>query len=860
MSTEGRLEQLRQILENLRTPEKLDNHPWVDGLFVREAAEEDPSIATKSPGTRLASACLRIFLSMMPSSPPKRGKRLDTRWGEFGLLAAQYFAPFAFGIPTPQSLREAWSKIDQAILWFVFKKSPENLPEMDSTRYKLVGDELETAANSTISDWHRKGIQQLSDLIQEREDHLSRSQSQPSSFPQAPVENGSTSSSQSAPAKPVLALKYQKWIFTAGLALLLLANVFMLLRVWQETLLIANIRQEVTQLQEMAANKPDLNTFQQAGQPLANLHNDLGNLRAEMAFPLRIAGAGFGWLPVYGPDIAASADLLEMADQSVAAAQLGYSAVSPLAAALQSKNTSNSPSEITKLLVQAGPQIQSASKSLALALSARERIDINALSPKTRGLMAKLDPLLGLLNDGLTGLATLPKILGASAAGPQTYLLLVQNEDELRATGGFITSVGSFVVRDGDIFGMKFQQSEDFEDPAKPYPPTPWQLNLYMNMPAFFLRDANWSPDFPNTVQLAEYLYSYETGHSVDGVIAIDQQALIFLLKALGPISIQGVPDAISADNVTSYMREAKIPPDLVPTSSWDRKAFIGNMAAAIMNKLRSGKGLAVDTLAHSMLQALDQRHILLQFDDPEMTSLVARRGWDGAVHSGSGDFLMSVDTNIGFNKTNSVVKEKISYDVDLSDPANPVSALTLFHENFATETASCIHFGKPQMEDANSWYPINRCYYDYFRVYLPVGARLIDANPHAIPAEWMLLGQAIPARVDTLNMDFEKIAGATGFGTLLVVPGMKSVNTSFNFALPASVISQTAGSLERSYTLNIQKQAGTLATPLTIRIHLPNRAQNIQVEPPASVESNNILLETNLTMDVKIRVNFSLP
>ncbi len=860
MKPEEPQEHLREILENLRVPERLDTHPWVNYLFVREATSEDPSLAAKNPGSQLVGAVKRIFSSMMPTTPPKRGKRLDTRWGEFGLLAAQYFAPFVFGLPAPQSMREAWGKIDLAILWFVFEKTPENLAEADISRYKLVRDEPETAPNSTISDWHRKGISHLNELILERENHLSRVLSQSSNLPQSTIPNDTAVPAKSLPTQPALSMKHQKWLFIAGLAALLFVNIFLAAKVWQDFHLVHNIQLEVTQLQALISDKPDLTTLKQAGEPIANLHNDLGQLRANLETPLKAAGVLFGWLPVYGPDIAASADLLEMADETVASAQLAFLAANPLIDSLQSKDAPKSPAEITKLVIQAGPQFQEARQYIEKARAARAYVDTSALSPKTRGLVEKLDPLLGLLDDGLTELVTLPKILGASSAGPQTYLLLVQNEDELRATGGFITSVGSFVVRDGDIFGMKFQQSEDFEDQAKPYPPTPWQLNLYMNMPAFFLRDSNWSPDFPNTVQLAEYLYSYETGHSVDGVIAIDQRALIFLLRAIGPITIQGVPDPINADNVITYMREAKIPPEFVPASKWDRKAFIGNMAATIMAKLRSGKDLNVEALAHYMLQALDQRHILLQFDDPEMTALVARHGWDGAVRVGTGDFLMNVDTNIGFNKTSSVVKEKISYDVDLTEPANPVSSLTLFQENFAIDTPNCIHFGKPLIEDEKSWYPINRCYYDYFRVYLPAGARLIDANPHEIPSEWMLLGQPVPARVDTLNMEFEKINGATGFGTLLVIPGMKSLNTGFRFALPASVISQEPGSRQRSYFLKIQKQPGTLATPLTVRIHLPNQAQDIQADPAASVDSNNVLLETDLTTDVTIRVNFSLP
>ena len=218
MKPEEPQEHLREILENLRVPERLDTHPWVNYLFVREATSEDPSLAAKNRGSQLVGAVKRIFSSMMPTTPPKRGKRLDTRWGEFGLLAAQYFAPFVFGLPAPQSMREAWGKIDLAILWFVFEKTPENLAEADISRYKLVRDEPETAPNSTISDWHRKGISHLNELILERENHLSRVLSQSSNLPQSTIPNDTAVPAKSLPTQPALSMKHQKWLFIAGLA------------------------------------------------------------------------------------------------------------------------------------------------------------------------------------------------------------------------------------------------------------------------------------------------------------------------------------------------------------------------------------------------------------------------------------------------------------------------------------------------------------------------------------------------------------------------------------------------------------------------------------------------------------------
>ena len=90
-------ESLKYILDNVRTPERLDDHPWTGSLLVKDALERDTSLADKPPGLRLLLVLSELFRGMIPATPPKKGKRLDTRWGRFGILAANYFAPLLYG-------------------------------------------------------------------------------------------------------------------------------------------------------------------------------------------------------------------------------------------------------------------------------------------------------------------------------------------------------------------------------------------------------------------------------------------------------------------------------------------------------------------------------------------------------------------------------------------------------------------------------------------------------------------------------------------------------------------------------------------------------------------------------------------
>ncbi len=58
-------------------------------------------------------------------------------------------------------------------------------------------------------------------------------------------------------------------------------------------------------------------------------------------------------------------------------------------------------------------------------------------------------------------------------------------------------------------------------------------------------------------------------------------------------------------------------------------------------------------------------------------------------------------------------------------------------------------------------------------------------------------------------------------------------------------------------YHLKVQKQPGTLAEPLVIRVHLPNRSKVDSVNLDALIQDNDILIETDLRTDVYLELVF---
>ncbi len=835
------VELLKDILENANHPERLNSHPWVSCLFVKETVERNPHLQKEKPGQQLIAALSELFSGMMPSTPPRRGKRLDNHWGEFGILAARYFVPQQFGTPAPNTLRDTWGRIDSAILYSVYGKPAEALSQEEINLYQLVGADLEYSCASTLSDWHKKGLQRFTEFVVNRERFLSNNHTQSS----AQTANGTKT-------HPGI----RRWLGFAILLLFVLAigrGTMEISRIYKKG---AQVYQDGRQVQQLISGPLEIRTVKTALPMLEKLRADLSALKEE-SHPLLWLAPKLGWVPRYGNDLAAAPKLLELSEHLLDTSIYACQSAQPILDTLDAQATLDPPG-LVDLLAGAQPSLAETRSELDEALALRRELDAESLSPALRdAIVTRLDPALRQGEEALALGMVLPAIIGASDQGPKTYLLLVENEDELRSTGGFITSVGNLVIYKGQIISMDFEGDEIQDDWSKPYPSAPWQLQEYMNSQVLILRDANWFTNFPTTALWAESLYAYTHSHSVDGVIAFDQHFLVMLLSQLGPLQVDGAAYPITSENVIEYMRLSKVLPDAetIP-ANWTRKDFMGKIAAALIRKIYAGNQ-DWQAIAGRLYQALEERHLLLQFDDPAASALIAEHGWDNALRAGTGDFLMVTDTNVGFNKTNAVVDVSLTYDVDLSNLNSPMGTLTLTHKNNARPNVPCIHWDTDDIITGEEAYPIDRCYWSYVRVYRQDGVQLLKATPHAIPGDWMILGENVPARVDVLD---EEVPDVKGFGTLLVVPGGGTLSTSFQFALPPSILSVGQAAHEFTYHLKVQKQPGTVAHPLTIHVHFPKQAEFIHIPPGALQQNNNLLLHTNLQTDVELEVVFTLP
>ncbi|MCX8066775.1 MAG: DUF4012 domain-containing protein [Anaerolineae bacterium] len=575
------------------------------------------------------------------------------------------------------------------------------------------------------------------------------------------------------------------------------------------------------------------------------LRADVATLTRQVGWAARLAPA-LGWLPGIGGDLRAAPHLLATADHLTRAGVLTCDALSPAFGLLDQGINPSALEKVLPFLAAARPALEQALGEVEQAIAAWERVDRSALSPRIARRVALLEEALPLLRVGLSAALVAPDLLGAD--GPRTYLILAQNEDELRPTGGFLTGVGEVRLQNGRLVSMTFRDSYAADDFSLPYPDPPEPLRRYMGIDLWVLRDSNWSPDFPTAARQAVALYRPGYKVSVDGVIALDQYALQELVGVLGPLTVEG--ETVTRETLIPYIRQAWAPKEEGMTREWwrKRKSFMGVLAQSAWDHLQSG---AVDarTLARTLLRLLEEKHLLVYLSNPQAQALLAKQNWDGALRWGPGDFLMVVDANVGYNKASAKVQESITYEVDLGRWP-PRATLTLIYTHTAPAGYPCI----PEIRyDPVYEQMMDRCLWDYVRVYIPQGSRLLDATQIAVPGEALWSGEPESGEVT------ERPATEGPFlslETLLLLPPGTVQTRSFIWELPAKVVSWEGG--VGTYTLRVQKQAGTRGHSLRVRVRLPGGVALISSDPvPVMVQDSVVVYETRLDRDREFFLRF---
>lgn len=421
----------------------------------------------------------------------------------------------------------------------------------------------------------------------------------------------------------------------------------------------------------------------------------------------------------------------------------------------------------------------------------------------------------------------LPKLLGHGSA--TTYLFLLQNNAELRPSGGFIGTYGLLKVRDGSITSFATDNSYALDDRVKKTLriPAPAPLQRYNDTRHWFFRDSNWSPDFQAAADTAADFYHREGGgERLDGVLGVTPTFVSGLLRLTGPITVDGI--AFTADNLVDTLQEevtfgfAQRGVGLTA-----RKGIIGRMGQTLTDRLFALPQRQWGELWRVLFTALNEKQLQLAFADRALQSFAEEQGWAGRVLAPDHDSLLIVDANLASLKTDPVIERTARYAFDATGDV-PRATLTVTYANHGAFTKKTTR------------------YRTYVRVYVPRGAQLTGSE-----------GADLTDRSDRPgNVDVSEELDRTVFGAFKSIEPGQTESLTFHYTLPASVSAELAAG---TYTLTVQKQAGTIAPAVDIAAAFRSPARlTAGLDRPSGARHTRHELATDRRVDRTFRFRVS--
>ncbi len=486
---------------------------------------------------------------------------------------------------------------------------------------------------------------------------------------------------------------------------------------------------------------------------------------------------------------------------------------------------------ILEAIYKAQPDLQAAKASLDLALTHIDAIPKSGLLGPVANAIQPFQEKLPGLRDGIEQAIPASRIIPPILGYPdqQNYLFLLQNNTELRPTGGFIGTYGILKARDGEIASFTTDNVYNLDDRAKGLnikPPTP--LTKYMRVNRWLFRDSNWSPDFPTAAQEALNFYRREGGpeRNLDGVIAVDPTFFSRLLTLTGPITIGKTE--FRSDNlveelqyITGYAYDGKVNVDTT-----QRKNIIGVLGQQLIERMlklpkeKYGKAWTI------FQESVQQKHLLIWLANGDRQAIVKSLGWAGAVEVPQGDSLMVIDANLASLKSDPAVSRTLTYKVT-RDGGDLIANLVIKYQ----------HTGKLTWKTTR--------YRTYTRVYVPRGSTLISSSGAMTECN---------VKKDGTVESFEEL-GHTVFAafTCTEVGATKELTLTYRLnGSPVALLDQGR------YKLLIQKQPGTIAHALQLTVDVDREIGDTPILPEgAHVQGERLQDEATLEVDREYEVTF---
>lgn len=384
----------------------------------------------------------------------------------------------------------------------------------------------------------------------------------------------------------------------------------------------------------------------------------------------------------------------------------------------------------------------------------------------------------------------LPKMLGKDKE--VHYLILFQNENEQRATGGFLTAFASMKIKDGKIELEDSSNIYDLDNSISSHPAAPEKIRQYhVNVNKLYIRDSLLSPDFPTSIETFDSLYQKSSlRKDYDAIVTMDTRVLVDMLRIFGDTEAAGTTFSANEDKRCDCPQVIYQMSDMVDRPvgyiKEDRKGILGDLMFALFNKaIGFSPSKYWGPMAEQIFKDMDEKHIQLYFKDKEIQKAVEAMNYGGRIKATDGDYLDVINVNFAGAKSNLFVTKDIESKTMFEDGKVKREVKVTFRNPYPHSDCN--------LERGNLC--LNATLRNWIRFYVPKGAKLESFKGSSMKTQtYDELGKTV----------FE------GFNT---VNPLGKAEVIITYTLPDTI-------KEDNYSLLIQKQASESRAKLKVYVN----------------------------------------
>ncbi|MCS6956791.1 MAG: DUF4012 domain-containing protein, partial [Patescibacteria group bacterium] len=267
------------------------------------------------------------------------------------------------------------------------------------------------------------------------------------------------------------------------------------------------------------------------------------------------------------------------------------------------------------------------------------------------------------------------------------YLIFFANNMEIRPGGGFIGSFAVVEMGNFEISQLKIYDVYDADGQLIAHLDPPKPLSKYLNLPHWFLRDSNFSPDFFENYQKALFFLEKSIKISdFDGSILLTTTAVENVLNAFGNIYLPDYKEYINAKNF--YLKtQLNVEKNFFPGST-QKTTFLSKLVNQIIINLDQASFIKI---IKNLKKSLDEKQIVMYFNDEKVQNLINSFFWSGRViepkcliqnNNCLVDYLFPYDANVGTNKANFFINRFFYLKTFIDQSSNINHQLIIKYEN----------------------------------------------------------------------------------------------------------------------------------------------------------------------------------